>query len=1011
MMAHCDFLDFCQAHRHSMIRLLIASLLMDILVITPTQAEIIADPSAPRDQQAVVLQTANGLPLVNIQTPSAAGVSHNTYQQFDINAQGAILNNSPQSVASQLGGWIPANPHLLTGGARLILNEVNSSHPSQLSGFIEIAGNRAELVIANPAGIYCNGCGFINASQVSLSTGRPLMQGGDLAAYRVGGGNISITGRGMDASQVNYTQVIARAVAINAGLWAQHLKITTGLNQVGRNGEIQRRDIAATGTNPAPQFALDVAELGGMYARKIHLIGTEVGVGVRNNGHIGASAGELLVMADGRLLNSGQLSSQGRMEITSRAGISNSGSLLSQADIQLSTSADISHSGSLLAQGNVSLQASGAASRITLQRDALVAAGLENAFSNAPLSLGNHGQLNISASNIEAHGQQFSGAGQRYLGQQLDLQGSQINARQLNLLSSAGNINLMESNLAIAGTLTANTGFTLDTSRSVVTAQRLDLHAAQLDNTAGSLTQSGTDDMQITLTHGLDNAQGRIHAQGNLSIESLTLNNQQGRITAAQSLSLRSQGNIDNRQQGQIRANGALNLTSEQLLNQQGILAAGEGMQLTNSDRIENNAGQIIANQRLDIRASQINNQKGTIGSVTETASLIASTGKLDNFAGRIEAGGLLTLDAQGINNQQGTLVGRSLNVDAHGEELDNQHGQMLAAGNASNDSFTLNASKLSNQNGEINGRQSLQLNTAQLDNRQGAIRAAGDLTLQNAGDLVQGGEITSQGKLTLRATSLDNQLGAIIAGQDTVLDIVDLLSNRGSIDGENTIISARNINNLGTGLILGNHLALQADTLRNTAESVNGSRTGAAIAARERLDIGVRTLSNEDGSLIFSGGKLAIGRQLDSEHQAMGKAENIDNISANIEAQDDMRIEAARLMNQRRNLEMQRVKVSTTSGYRAECIDLRKCSYIAHINATTTTYEDLLTSTSAQAVILSAANAQFIIDNLINQYSSIEAGGNLEINATQLTNQGAQRYRQTDIFTSKQIIHWGMAT
>lgn len=325
--------------RRRMISLLMAGLFIDGMLfggiwldgIPVANADIIADPAAPRQQQAVVLQTANGLPLVNIQTPSAAGVSHNTYQQFDINAQGAILNNSTQSVATQLGGWVQANPQLSSGSARVILNEVNSSLPSQLRGFVEIAGSRAELVIANPAGISCNGCGFINAHQVSLTTGQPVMQGGDLAAYRVGGGSINITGSGMDASQVNYTQVIARAVAINAGLWAQHLRVTTGLNQVARNGDIQQRDITAS--SAAPQFALDVAALGGMYARIIHLIGTEAGVGVRNNGQIGASAGELTLMADGRLLNTGQISSQGNLNINSQAGISNSGSMLSQADI------------------------------------------------------------------------------------------------------------------------------------------------------------------------------------------------------------------------------------------------------------------------------------------------------------------------------------------------------------------------------------------------------------------------------------------------------------------------------------------------------------------------------------------------------------------------------------------------------------------------------------------------------------------------------------------------------
>jgi hypothetical protein len=47
------------------------------------------------------------LPLANIQTPSAAGaagVSRNSYRQFDVSAKGLIPNNSRTDVNTQLGG-------------------------------------------------------------------------------------------------------------------------------------------------------------------------------------------------------------------------------------------------------------------------------------------------------------------------------------------------------------------------------------------------------------------------------------------------------------------------------------------------------------------------------------------------------------------------------------------------------------------------------------------------------------------------------------------------------------------------------------------------------------------------------------------------------------------------------------------------------------------------------------------------------------------------------------------
>lgn len=74
------------------------------------QAQIVADPQAPGPQRPTVLSAPNGVPLVNIQTPSAAGVSRNLYRRFDVARAGAILNNSRQPVQTQLGGWVPANP-------------------------------------------------------------------------------------------------------------------------------------------------------------------------------------------------------------------------------------------------------------------------------------------------------------------------------------------------------------------------------------------------------------------------------------------------------------------------------------------------------------------------------------------------------------------------------------------------------------------------------------------------------------------------------------------------------------------------------------------------------------------------------------------------------------------------------------------------------------------------------------------------------------------------------------
>ena len=179
-------------------RLALALALGQAIIVPFAHGQVVADPGAPGNQRPTVLQAPNGVPLVNIQTPSAAGVSRNTYKQFDVDQQGAILNNSRANTQTELGGWVQGNPWLARGAARVILNEVNSSNPSQLRGYVEVAGNRAQLIIANPAGISCDGCGFINADRATLTTGQPIINGGSLEATGCRAAP-SGQGKGMDA--------------------------------------------------------------------------------------------------------------------------------------------------------------------------------------------------------------------------------------------------------------------------------------------------------------------------------------------------------------------------------------------------------------------------------------------------------------------------------------------------------------------------------------------------------------------------------------------------------------------------------------------------------------------------------------------------------------------------------------------------------------------------------------------------------------------------------------------
>ena len=300
------------------------------LMTAPLHAQIVADPSAPANQRPPVLVAPNGVPVVVIATPSAAGVSRNRFTQFDVDANGLIINNSRSTAQSQLGGFLQGNPYLAAGAARIILNEVNSSNPSYLNGPVEIAGQRAEFILANPSGIQVNGTTFINASTVTLTTGTPQFgASGNLAGYAVRGGTVTIGGTGMDASASDYTAILARAAQINAGLWAKDLKIVTGVNDISADASLVTQVSSTAGTGATPRFALDVAALGGMYSGHIFLVGTEAGLGARNAGSIIASAdgaatglagaGQLVVTSAGRLENIGTLQASGDMRLSASA--------------------------------------------------------------------------------------------------------------------------------------------------------------------------------------------------------------------------------------------------------------------------------------------------------------------------------------------------------------------------------------------------------------------------------------------------------------------------------------------------------------------------------------------------------------------------------------------------------------------------------------------------------------------------------------------------------------------
>ena len=339
-----------------------------------------ADKSAPGNQQPTVLQTANGLPQVNIQTPSAGGVSRNQYSQFDVAEKGAVLNNARKAVQTQTAGWVQGNPNLAAGEAKVILNEVNSSAPSRLKGYVEVAGQKADVVIANPSGIHCDGCGVINAGRATMTTGKAQLENGELKGYEVNGGKVKVTGKGMDNHQADYTDIIAENAQIDGGVWSKKaIKVTTGKNKVDRTNDSvvyvgDKNTVESDRTLENPQaYSVDVSQLGGMYAEKIHLVDNGQGLGVRNAGHIGASAGEVNIDSQGKIVNEGFVGGSENAQLNAKKNIENRGTVYAKAQTQLNAQ-NIDNKQGVIAGKQVQLNANNVDNRKQSDKGSLIVA-------------------------------------------------------------------------------------------------------------------------------------------------------------------------------------------------------------------------------------------------------------------------------------------------------------------------------------------------------------------------------------------------------------------------------------------------------------------------------------------------------------------------------------------------------------------------------------------------------------------------------------------------------------
>jgi filamentous hemagglutinin len=791
--------------------------LVPLFALRHAQAQTVPAASAPSGQKAIMDAARNGVPIANIAPPSAAGVSRNQFTQFNVNTNGLILNNSAGNVQTQLGGWINGNMQLGLVPARVIINEVVGPNASVLRGAMEVAGRGANIITANPNGLTCDGCSFINtAGRVSLTTGVPQYgANGAVTGFNVPQGVLSIGPGGLSAADLDQLDLIARGIIVAGTVTANRLNVLAGANQVAYDSLVTT---AIAGAGAPPSFAVDIKDAGGMYAGQIWLIATEKGLGVNSTGRMSAQQGDLVLSANG--------------DLTYKDGY---------------------------AKNALSLTAAGNAT-ITGQVQADGAAGGTLAVT-AGGQLANTGQLysatslNLNAAQIIDTGGTIQAQGSVNLsGQSLQLQGTAIGSNgSVNLGASAGDLNATGATIAAAGALQINA-------------------AGQISNAAGHWQSGGDTTMQA---NSFANAGGTVLAQGQLQVTTTgELNNSQGRLLGSAGVAL---------QGASVRNDGAAQIVSDQLVrilatpgagastgtainNQGGIISGQTGVDINAAgQRLNNTGGTLVAGTSVSVNAAALDNTSGTVSGngVRLTLGTAATPGPLTNTGGQIIGTTILALQAGAIDNTRGQIAtGGALSLNTLGGTLNNASGMIQAGGPLSVDTrgqALSNAGDINNAGGSIKSGGTLTLTTAGLNNSAGLITAAGTLDATTAGSLGNaGGTIAAVGAVTLTLTNASNSAaltntGGTIASTTGALIVATqgatLANDGGRLQALGDVrIDAGDTSNTG-GSITGQNINLTTGALNNSA---------GAIAAAAGLTLSTQALNNDAG-LITAAGDIAI--------------------------------------------------------------------------------------------------------------------------------------------------------
>ena len=828
-----------------------------------------------------VTQTAAGVDQVNIAAPNANGLSHNKFTDYNVNTSGQVINNfsgydgvAAGSVTganavtqTQIGGLVTTNANLVnSGSAKVILNEVTSSNTSQLLGYTEIAGTKADLILANPNGITCFGCGFVNTARLLMVAGSSNFDSnGNLGFNLKEQSNpnlyvplITIDGLGLDVSRTSSADIIASSIKLLSSIYGSDNTTLTLKTGEGRCDYNSKEIIGDTTQNSSQAvFAIDASSLARIQSGQVFLIATKHGVGVKMEADVLASS-TVNIDANGDVYYSNisagdtsNLKSTQKIQSTDsnssisaptvniqanefqnlgiasayNLNIQNSGTLTNLGDIEalslnLSNITDINNSGSLYGENSLSISSvnltnNSAGSIFSPQSYSIALTGL---LTNSGI-ISSDGNLGITANQL------------------LNNAGSEISAAtNLTFLitdsaTSSGNL--------IAGRVLNFSANALSNSGAIQSDDDANFNLATLANSENSSIYSAKI-LTLNLSDSLTNS-GEISSLSNLVITGASSITNSGQILSNSGLSIVG-NNLSNGSSG-IIASLTASLTLALSNNLQNDGEFDSVTDLTASAQNFSNSGNILGNSNLILNTTSLTNS-GNLQSANDTT---INSSSLDN-SGLIKSFAQATINADTITNQADALIftNDDLTINVNSGGLNN------AGAISSQNNFTLNSSNGSNSNS-------------------GVIYSANSFVILGNNDFTNSGTLYSDDILSIAAANFTNTYsGWIFSTKDTSLTFSDSFTNSGNLQATTNLNLNIGGSTNNSGSIVGNQLAFS-----NTGDISNSgsiaSENDLTLSAANLTNSGmlqsvgtstitlVNSLTTQENSLIYSGQTLAL--------------------------------------------------------------------------------------------------------------------------------------------------------